>query len=405
MVAALASASGEARAATCTTTQKAAAQQALAAYQKSMAKAKASYFKTHRKPAQRKAFLVKQQAKLRALRASASCVVPNQPPIAVLSPAATSVTIGDTLAFDASKSADPDGTIVSYQWAFGDGATASGATASHTYLQPGSFSVTLTVTDDHDATATATATIAAAQPTATAFEFHYGAGIADADKAAVEAGAYASGRALDRLGHTLMRTPIFVETDVHALAADFVSLYGGTVEQNVTWMQNTSASASRRAVFLLVTHPDWQRVTPADRSITVAHETFHVLQNQLFPGAPFGASQFAVRWMLEGSAEWWGCYAAGIHGVDERKENYAGIVRQNPALTLADLEPLSAPQPAYGFGFIAVDRLVTMRGVESLFEFWRLAGSGVPWHDAFAQAFGMSVDAFYADFDAYRRTL
>ena len=407
MMAALACASGEARAATCTAEQKAAAEQALAAYQKSMAKAKASYFKTHRKPAQRKAFVAKQQAKLRALRTAASCVVPNQRPIAVLSPAATSVTIGDALSFDASKSVDPDGTIVSYQWAFGDGATASAATASHTYLQPGSFSVTLTVTDDDGATATATATIAAARPTTTVFEFHYGAGVGDADKAAVEAGAYASGRVLDRLGHSLMQTPIFVETDVRALAADFVSLYGGTVDQVVTWMQNTSASAGLHGVFLLVSHSDWQTVPAGERPITTAHETFHVAQNERFLSSPLGSAGGAdgALWLHEGAAEWWGCYTAGQAGVDQRRANYARIVRENPGLTLASVEPQSAGNPAYGFGFIAVDRLVALRGVESLFEFWRLAGSGVPWRDAFAQAFGMSVDSFYADFEAYRRTL
>ena len=34
-----------------------------------------------------------------------------------------------------------------YAWAFGDGATASGAHVSHTYLLPGSYDVTLTVTN------------------------------------------------------------------------------------------------------------------------------------------------------------------------------------------------------------------------------------------------------------------
>ena len=37
--------------------------------------------------------------------------------------------------------------IVAYQWAFGDGATATGQTASHTYTATGSYTVRLTVTD------------------------------------------------------------------------------------------------------------------------------------------------------------------------------------------------------------------------------------------------------------------
>jgi serine protease len=55
--------------------------------------------------------------------------------------------------FDASASYDPDGSIVSYAWDLGDGATASGATASHTYAADGTYTVVLTVTDDASATA------------------------------------------------------------------------------------------------------------------------------------------------------------------------------------------------------------------------------------------------------------
>ncbi len=50
--------------------------------------------------------------------------------------------------FDASNSSDSDGSIVSYDWIFGDSATGSGVTANHNYLTDGSYSVMLTVTDD-----------------------------------------------------------------------------------------------------------------------------------------------------------------------------------------------------------------------------------------------------------------
>ena len=55
-------------------------------------------------------------------------------------------------AFDAIGSYDPDGgDIVSYAWDFGDGGTASGMTAGHTFTA-GTFIVTLTVTDDEGVT-------------------------------------------------------------------------------------------------------------------------------------------------------------------------------------------------------------------------------------------------------------
>ncbi|GAA1627076.1 hypothetical protein GCM10009790_07150 [Georgenia ruanii] len=63
---------------------------------------------------------------------------------------------GLTLAVDGTNSSDPDGTIASYAWTFGDGGTASGPTASHTYAVTGAYDVTLTVTDDRGATNTLT---------------------------------------------------------------------------------------------------------------------------------------------------------------------------------------------------------------------------------------------------------
>ena len=50
--------------------------------------------------------------------------------------------------FDGSGSTDSDGNIVSYAWNFGDTATGSGQTTSHTYSAEGTYAVQLTVTDN-----------------------------------------------------------------------------------------------------------------------------------------------------------------------------------------------------------------------------------------------------------------
>nr|MCR5853198.1 PKD domain-containing protein [Methanophagales archaeon] len=55
--------------------------------------------------------------------------------------------VGEEIRFYAAPY-DPDGTIVSYEWDFGDGSTASGAEVSHSYTSATSYKVTLTVTDD-----------------------------------------------------------------------------------------------------------------------------------------------------------------------------------------------------------------------------------------------------------------
>jgi outer membrane protein assembly factor BamB len=53
-----------------------------------------------------------------------------------------------TVTFDASASEAFDGTIVSYDWAFGDGASASGRVVSHEFEDPGLYTVSLTVTNN-----------------------------------------------------------------------------------------------------------------------------------------------------------------------------------------------------------------------------------------------------------------
>ena len=50
--------------------------------------------------------------------------------------------------FDASKSDDRDGSIVSYRWDFGDGTTGSGAVIKHAYLKAGSYRAKLVLKDN-----------------------------------------------------------------------------------------------------------------------------------------------------------------------------------------------------------------------------------------------------------------
>jgi PKD repeat protein len=84
--------------------------------------------------------------------------VVNTPPQCLAMPAAQTVSLGAPAVLG-STSIDPDGTIVSTDWDFGDGNTASGTLVAHVYAAAGTYLVTLTVTDDGGASSTCTASV------------------------------------------------------------------------------------------------------------------------------------------------------------------------------------------------------------------------------------------------------
>ncbi|AGN00771.1 glycoside hydrolase family protein [Salinarchaeum sp. Harcht-Bsk1] len=90
----------------------------------------------------------------------------NEAPTASFTVSPSNPAPGESVTFDASGSSDPDGTISSYSWEFGDGTSGSGESTTHTYDAAQVVTVTLTVTDDGGETASTTQDVTIGDPNA-----------------------------------------------------------------------------------------------------------------------------------------------------------------------------------------------------------------------------------------------
>jgi PKD repeat protein len=80
---------------------------------------------------------------------------PNSAPTAAFSSSGGTIYTADNVSFT-NNSSDSDGSIASYQWSCGDGASSTAANPAHAYANGGTYDVTLTVTDNLGATGSVT---------------------------------------------------------------------------------------------------------------------------------------------------------------------------------------------------------------------------------------------------------
>jgi PKD repeat protein len=88
----------------------------------------------------------------------------NTPPLADFAYSPTRPTTTDTIAFN-DTSIDHDGTIIAWQWEFGDGETSDVQSPSHKYATAKTYIAKLTVTDNDGATSSVTENITVGEPT------------------------------------------------------------------------------------------------------------------------------------------------------------------------------------------------------------------------------------------------
>ena len=83
-------------------------------------------------------------------------LAPNLPPLAIVEWTPRGTVPGVPVQFSGGLSTDRDGSVTLLEWAFGDGAVATGVTTEHVYTNVGTFQVTLTVVDNDDGEHTVT---------------------------------------------------------------------------------------------------------------------------------------------------------------------------------------------------------------------------------------------------------
>jgi surface protein len=81
--------------------------------------------------------------------ATVAITATNSAPVASASASTTQGQAPFSIDFNASASTDPNNDALTFAWDFGDGATGSGETVSHTYTAAGEYTVVLTASDGH----------------------------------------------------------------------------------------------------------------------------------------------------------------------------------------------------------------------------------------------------------------
>lgn len=331
--------------------------------------------------------------------------VPNKPPIASFT--FVPAPLGSPIIFDASASRDPDGTIISYSWSF----DATGKTASAYFATTGAHSVTLTVTDNRGATARATRFVTVATPAST---LTIGPGMPEPQANALKTGFEIAKSYFAKLGVSPdWHGDLYAEPTLDAIAADYAKVTGS---EAFARMQCPSgcAFAVKRAVFVFPFGSSFYRPDELfGFMVTPVHELWHTVQYTYAPNM-YGTGRDGLftdgpTWLREGSADFIGYTAVTEAGFDASGLRNNSLYQLRNRFGGVSLESTAAGQgngAAYSLGFFATQLLVQDTGsLHPLLDYWAKIGQGTDWPTAFQQAFGRTVEEFYAEFAAYRRTL
>jgi len=300
------------------------------------------------------------------------------------------------------------------------------ATYTVTIALPGGQTISITIT--HPGSATSSGQPTSSSPTGSAaapvsrlgagqlaYDFDSGVSSDDQDtiRTAISIGQQAFGPVGDLTVH--------VYTDVNALIQVYAqAACGGCVLDDTTrqrWLNGGEGEAFLGHIFLYVATTQWRGWARAQRIHEVVHEYFHTYQNAAYGQRIISASAngpYAAGpvWLAEGSAEYEAFMATDSAGAQSFAEGRQQEQRSARRITLPlqAMETWQQPRATnqtdgpYSVGFFAVEDLASLAGADSIKQYWSAARTAQRWQDAFAAAFGLSADDFYAQFSSYLAT-
>lgn len=149
----------------------------------------------------------------------------------------------------------------------------------------------------------------------------------------------------------------------------------------------------------------WQSLSSIERVETLVHELFHVYQNLMIQSA----IEPELAWFAEGTADAVGFAAVLPLGVTSQDEVYnmmSYMLTQNPISTpFSELEGFDSMQAdAYPLAYMATQYLLGSRGlpVGAIGTVYEGLAAGKPFAQAFQDAFGVTPQDFYTEFEAWR---
>lgn len=272
----------------------------------------------------------------------------------------------------------------------------------------------------------------AALPTTSAtpigLSFTFGTDVGDAERERIRDGAAAARDFIrSEVGITADSAMIFVFRDAGALTDAYARWFGITNAQHIDSIRQqrlggftasgagVTAEATYRVIFIYTGSSGWDSTSrPAD--LTLTHEYFHVVQNELLGREKSNQAQttppgqlrlYGPTWLMEGSAElvtWLadsGRTGTSMASVRDRRiaETRSTIATLSSMETNAGFQTVPA---SYQMGLLATEFLVQANGLSSLASYYSAIGQGTLWQTAFQQAFGVTPDQFYPTFEEYR---